>query len=324
MKILLIAGCNVEFTPVVNSYIKYLNSIDKNVEVVEFVANHRIDFVWRAMRKLFEGGYSKLVFVNFQSLPILFFASFFWSKKLIYWKLESYLPFENWSFVTKLQLLEWILNRKSIDLILPTQQRAKVQKPIFKNTYVLPNAPFKPYISVRKYTNTVSNLKNINLIIYGNSSSPGDIYLNEWTSLVKSRSGIALTVVGQSGTSNDKIKLLGRLPHAELIGILLSNEFHYSIVGYRNKSSNTLLAAPNKLIESLSCGIPVIGNVKNPYVAEIVNLYKCGILLDFDCLDFDMLLDQIIHYPRHSNNALLAANELCLLNQVNKTTLKID
>lgn len=322
MKILLIAGCNIEYTPVVNSYLKYLQVTNQQVEVVEFIASRRVDFIWRSIIFLFKRKYDKFVFVNFQSLPVLFIASLLGIKNLIYWKLESHQPFENWSLVLKFQLLEWVINRKSVNLMVPTLQRVKIQNPVFLNTFVLPNAPLLPYVNFQANDTPIPEV--IKLIIYGNASAASDIYLNDWASLVTSQHRLALTVIGQHGIPQSNVRFLDRLPHADLVKMLLSNKFQYSIVGYKNRNFNTLFAAPNKLIESLSCGIPVIGNINNPYIAEIVNTHKCGILMDFDCLDLNALLDQAIDYKLHSSNALIAANELCLMNQVAKTPLGID
>ncbi len=320
-QVLVIAGCSLEFTPVVRSYVEYLKSNNVEVEVVEYLAGHRSLFVGRSVKALFaRRRYVKIVFVNYQSLPLLFLVSNRKSSRLIYWKLESYRAFDNWSLALKLQLIEWTLPRSRVALVLPNRHREQVQSPKFESVSILPNAPLRPYRKSIALDETPRSLP-WKLLIYGNMANADSIYLNDWVEFCGQNVDFRLSVFGKSGAARDGVVYHSKMEHQALMRVMLSSNFDYSIVGYRSSNSNTHLAAPNKLIESLSCGIPVIGNSRNPFVAEIVKEYDCGICVDFEEITTQRLNLSIADAERHRINSLRAARDLCLETRVKITPL---
>ena len=318
--ILIVAGCMIAYTPVVNAYISYARENKTQVDVVEYKNFKRISFIVAALEKIFKKKYKKIVCINNQSLPILFICSWMFSKQLVYWKLESNKPFEDWSLALKLQLLEYLLNRKVVSLIVPTPQREQIQVPKFESTYILPNAPVRPFINseiAREFCP-----ENINLVLYGSINNDDDVYLNEWVIYCEKSKNCNLTVIGKIKQNTPKVSWYRKLRHELLINQLIDPEkFNFSIVGYHGKSLNNIYAAPNKLLESLSCGLPIIGHLGNPYVANLIGQYQCGLLADFSSLDMFVLNLTHEQYFNMVINALRAASFLCLSRSVYDTPL---
>ena len=326
MKILLIAGCNIEYTPVVRAYMEYLDECRCHCEVVEYVPGRRVKFISESIRKLVKNSYEKIVFINFQSLPLALFASIFVKNRFIYWKLESYSAFDAPDLVLKLQLFEWLIPRSRFSLVLPNNQRVDIQRPVFRHVYVLPNAPLRPYletdeVELKEEKNQAA--EQVNFVLYGNLGDSSQFFLDEWVSSVRNSECIRLTVIGGVDRIEPNVNFRSKLPNALLKGELKSGAFLYSIVGYRNTGLNTLYAAPNKLIESLSCGMPIIGHSGNPYVAEIIRKYSCGILVDFNNISLDDIERQFVDRRLHRMNSINAAADLCLMNKVMQTPLRI-
>lgn len=320
-RVLIIAGCNLHLTPVVRAYIEYLENIRVAFDVVEYVPGRRWEFIKKSIyRIIHRNTYTKSVFVNFQSLPILFIAALWMRSATIYWKLESYSAFDNRSLALKLQLFEWLLPRSRIPLVLPVPQRASIQRPQFESVFFLPNAPFRPYVRSEQ-NGVVDPLQN--LIIYGNIGSSDEIYINDWVKYFKKNQCGRLFIYGESGATSQHVLYGGKINHGSLIQKLLSGGYGYSLVGYRALNANSRLAAPNKLIESLACGMPVIGHSKNPFVADIIERYNCGICIDFDKIDSQILTIDGNDHERHRRNAIIAARELCLETQIRHTPLAI-
>ncbi len=323
-RILIVAGCSLEFTPVVRAYLEYLESNLVEYEVIEFILNSRLKFLFSSLSKVFSRiNFSKIIFVNFQALPVLLFSAFSNKSELIYWKLESYNAFENWSLVLKLQLIEWLIPRSKVALVLPNSQRKEVQCPNFRRVYVLPNAPFRPYFKGHKQTSKRTLNSPSKLLIYGQASMEDPIYVREWAGYCNDSANHELNVFGRLEKSTKNVIYHGRVGHKVLLNVMLNGDYDYNLVGYRILSSNTHLAAPNKLIESLACGLPVIGNLRNPFVVEIIEKYHCGI-----CIDFENIKNQKINFSEeevalHKSNAIKAANELCLDAQIKFTPMAV-
>lgn len=320
-RVLIIAGCNLHFTPVVRAYIEYLENIRVAFDVVEYVPHRRWEFIKKSIcRIIHRNTYTKSVFVNFQSLPILFIAALWMRGTTIYWKLESNSAFDNPSVALKLQLFEWLLPRYRVPLVLPIPQRASIQRPQFESVFFLPNAPFRPY--VRGKQQWVIGARQ-NLIIYGNVGSSDAIYIGDWVEYFKKNQRGLLSVYGASGATSKHVLYGGKIDHGSLIQKLLSGDYGYSLVGYRALDANSRLAAPNKLIESLACGVPIIGHSKNPFVSDIIERYNCGICVDFDKIGSQILAIDGSDHERHRRNAIIAARELCLETQIRHTPLAI-
>ena len=193
--ILVVAGCIVSGTPVVGAYLQYLSDADMDFDVVEYKPGRRFYFVIESLKKTFFGGYEQVVFVNFQSLPILFLSLFTRVKKKVYWKLESNTAFENRSLALKLQLLEWCIPRKTTTLVVPTAGRAEVQRPSFGSTYVLANAPLMPYR--QKLLPNCGASTASDLVMYGNLEKSSDLYVDEWIKFVAENYALRITLYRQ-------------------------------------------------------------------------------------------------------------------------------
>lgn len=318
--ILLIAGCIVAYTPVVNAYLSYAREMDCQVDVVEYKNFKRLRFIFDAIAKSFTRKYTKIICVNHQSLPILLLLSWLTSRPLTFWKLESYKPFDNWSVALNLQLLEFLINRNAVSLIVPTSYRAKLQSPRYKHTYVVPNAPTKPYVSTAAIRKTDTG--STSLVLYGSIHKGENVFLNEWITFCESNTNCKLSIIGKEGVNSARISWIGKLQHNVLIDELCDpGKFCFSIVGYRATSQNNKYAAPNKLIESLACGLPVIGHTGNPYVVEVINKYGCGLIADFDTLDLTKLNLTEKQYACLARGAFNAAKQLCLVNAIEGTPL---
>ncbi|AIU69536.1 hypothetical protein TEU_03780 [Thermococcus eurythermalis] len=71
-------------------------------------------------------------------------------------------------------------------------------------------------------------------------------------------------------------KFLGKLEHDKVLKILLSQEW-IGIAPYNTKVSHVKYGFPLKVIEYLSCGLPVIISRAVPFYKEIL-FYKCGVV----------------------------------------------
>ena len=322
VRILIVAGCKIAYTPVVKAYISYAQQNNCKIDIIEYKNFKRLNFIASAFSKAFRKQYTKIVCIYNQSLPVLVILSWISSKNLVYWKLESHKLFDDWSIAINLQLLEYLVKRSSVELIVPTHHRAKIQFPRFNSTSILPNAPIKPYICDNRCPRLFNRAK-INLIFYGNINNKEEVFLNEWISFCERSPDYYLTVIGENGSDTDKITWLGRLNHDCLIEKLCNyKKFTFSLVGYRATNQNNKFAAPNKLIESLACGLPVIGHVDNLYVAELIKQYQCGLLIDFTEIDPFILDVTPERYDELVLGASHAANSLCLSNTVSSTTIR--
>lgn len=321
ISVLVISGCMIDYTPVVKSYIRYVQESGCQIEVVEYKKYGRVRFILSAVSRLLTRKYSKIVCANHQSLPIILFLSWVTSKPLIFWKLESYKPFENWSVALNLQLFEYLLRRNSVTLVVPTNHRKKIQSPKYKETYVLPNAPIKPYVgshpAARKF-----RPENIKLVLYGSIHKNENVFLDEWVAFCEQVPSCDLTVIGKGGTNTQRVFWCTKLEHGLLINELCDpSKYSFSVVGYRATGQNNLYAAPNKLIESLACGLPVIGHAGNPYVVEMIERFGCGLIVDFALLDSFTLDVTDDAYAHMVCGAIEAANRLCLANSVIDTPM---
>ena len=130
-----------------------------------------------------------------------------------------------------------------------------------------------------------------------------------------------LPFIGKDGDNVDRTRYISRLSHTDLISELCEGGYMYSLVGYRPVGINTLMAAPNKLIESLACGIPIIGHTGNEYVAQIVEKYQCGFLMNFEELKLYNFRKKMKNWECHRENALKAAGNLCLATKLANSPL---
>lgn len=316
---LVIAGCDLNLTPVVSSYLDLLSSNDIKVLKVTYKDGHRIRFIFDAIYSLLAARPTRVICVNHQSIPILFLISHLYFVKIVYWKLETYnLPFYL-GIIQFLEFCEYFIKRSNVDLIVPSHERKNIQLSKFRSISIVNNAPLRPYINVIS-KNPIS--ESISLVVYGNMRNPDGIFLNEWVSFCKSNTMFKLSVFGKFGENCDTIQYFDTISHDDLIKRLTNpNNYHFSIVGYRPIDINTRFAAPNKAIESLACGLPLIAHYQNSYVCDIIERFNCGIILDFADLPRSNLFSNTIEYEELKENSLLAAQELCLDKTLSHTAL---
>lgn len=322
-------------TPIVKWYAELMQ--ERGIIVKENIYDknrkkNRLDFIYNSIKSVvFESNKNDLVLcVGFQSLPVLI-LSWFFDRAWVYWKLESPKAFDNWSLVLKLQLIEWIINRNSVLLVLPSFERLKIQKPSFSKSHIVYNAPTSFFIDKIKSRLEISDHEKCkSFVLYGNLAK-GSVYLDEWieffTDIYCDAREFELTLIGRSFNNQFKgisknISYLGEISHSDLIS-KLSSGFGYSLVGYKATSQNTIYAAPNKLLESLSCGIPIIGHYGNPYVKEIVEKYNCGFLIDFENISYSEIKSNILNWDFHRKSTLVAAHAMALDMSIKESILDV-
>lgn len=89
--------------------------------------------------------------------------------------------------------------------------------------------------------------------------------------------------------TNKRVVFLGTKSHRETLQILCSADFS---IFYREVTRATMAGFPTKLVESISCGIPVITNQTSD-IADYIREGKNGILLSTD--DFQNDLTRLLH-----------------------------
>ena len=115
---------------------------------------------------------------------------------------------------------------------------------------------------------------------------------------IKKMDEIELTVAGVgpeknlfhnlSITDQEKIKYLGWIPHEEVI----SNEIESDVLFSFNNPEfpNNKYAIPNKVLEAMMCGKPIIVN-NHTYAAEIVMNENCGLIIPYG--DVNAIIDAL-------------------------------
>ncbi|MFM7012903.1 MAG: hypothetical protein ACKO0Z_26840 [Betaproteobacteria bacterium] len=288
------------------------------VDLIAYDGRHVVRFLTTAALKYFKYAYDLVVCVNHQSIPLLFIFSYFGKSPTVYWKLETYnLPFYS-GLIPLLESAERFCRRSKVDLVAPSLQRLDLQMVPFRSHHVVYNAPDFEYV-----TDSPRHLrKDISLVLYGNMRNPKNVYMQDWIDAIKNESGLNLTIIGAGGEPDESIDFMPAMEHPRLIALLSEPDlFNFSIVGYRPVDVNTRYAAPNKAIESLACGLPLIGHIENDYVCKIIDRFKCGVIIDFNNIGSvtDALL--AVNYEESVRNSLVAAKELCLGNAVQYSPL---
>lgn len=306
----------------------YLSESACTFDLIEYRHRNKFRFVKDVLRRLRESTYDRVVLVNVQAL---LFGVLAWLPRfpsVVYWKLESGRAFENYSLAGALPALEWIVPRTRVAVVVPNDYRKDAQRPTFRRVDVIPNAPLRPYFSTKNNVNR--SLRHpplpMALIMYGNlARDPGGMYVEQWRDFALGSSVFRIDFLGGADSRrkiSDNVEELPKIAHCDLLELLLSSRHHYSVIGYRPVGINTKLAAPNRLIESLSCGIPVIVHSGNPYLVDTVKKYDCGFVMDFDSLDSRSLESGLHEWERHVRGAQAAASALSLLSALKGTALE--
>lgn len=330
MRLLLIVGCPIEYTPVVKAYIEYLSEARCAFDVIEYRHRNRFGLLRDVARQLRKFRYDRLVLVNVQALLFGLLAWLPSLRSVVYWKLESGRAFESFSLAGILPALEWIVPRKRVALVVPSHHRREVQAPAFRRVDVIPNAPLRPYLSREsvRSENARGGSPSGSLIMYGNlSRDPDGMYVEEWRDFASRSDLFQIDFLGgvkSHNVASHNVRELPKIPHPRLIEVLLSSRYKYSVIGYRPVGVNTKLAAPNRLIESLACGVPVVVHSGNPYLVDMVRAYDCGFVMNFDSLDLYALEGGLRDWERHVCGARKAAIALSLVTTLKGTSLEWD
>ncbi len=310
--VLVVCGCDSRYTPVVVAYIRYLEELGRSCDLVEYREFKRWRFLFKAIISAANRKYKKLVFVNVQALPFLLLASAFRSVGLVYWKLECTEPSQGLGITSLLPLLEHLLPKSKVSLVLPNEDRAEIQRPVFPGTWVIPNAPLHVLKSTKKGP---MNVRNNRIILYGNLDRGGGLFLKQWYDLAEELPtccGTSVIFWGTTKKSRRNVVAVPRTSHEELVKFLLEGGIDYSIIGYEPLSVNTLHAAPNKFVESLACGIPTIVHAGNPWLTRVVMEFNCGFVMDFYSLCSFRLKENMALYESHREGAERAASRMIL------------
>ena len=90
----------------------------------------------------------------------------------------------------------------------------------------------------------------------------------------------------EHGAIDAQVRFTGPVPQMELARYI--DHAYASVILYQAQSSNTILCAPNRLYQALVRRVPVIVG-SNPPMAEVVNAFGCGVVLDGDGGNIDDL-----------------------------------
>lgn len=283
---------DVGLLPVASDSINIIKSRGLSVSVYD-IKKRQIFYLLDIIRdNLIRKSSDRYVFINVQSVfVIIILGAFVRDKRLIYWKFES----KNYESFPKnkidfLFFAERFISSRTL-VIYPNEERRTISKIRSLLSYVVYN---KPGSRIAASNNSVSINGPIKLLLYGNFNRSSKMYLDEWISFVQGRMGFELHIVGgDSGDRFDNIFFHERKSNAELRKFIIDSGFHYSIVAYKPVGDAFKFCAPNKLLESVFCGIPVIVDVNNPWCSKLVMKHTLGIVTDFSSLNY-LLLDSMI------------------------------
>lgn len=81
---------------------------------------------------------------------------------------------------------------------------------------------------------------------------------------------------------SQRILFTGYVPQLQIVPYI--DNALASVVLYDTGSENSRLCAPNRLYQALARGVPVVVGI-NPTMADLVNRYRCGVVLQTDGRD---------------------------------------
>lgn len=294
-----VCGVRIDSIPVLVNFISWTRSRGDSVELLEHKGRYGLLFVLKAVVLAIKHRHSFIIFANTQAafplrllqcLPIRI-------KKTVYWAFESTLNASKWSPVWLGIWAERLLRHKDVDLIIPIEERRQFFSTNYRSVSVVENVPLLGRGLIER---NLRQGERIKLVIYGGLSARLT-YTIEVLNLVRNWPLLyELTLIGDVNGFDVKnyecenITFLGRLPHRKLLEILAQN-FHYSLVGYKPVMFNYKYCAPNKLYESFSFSLPVIGSVENPTITQVLEDWNGGLLVDFSKLEGNWLYQELVH-----------------------------
>lgn len=329
IKYLLISGVRINSVPVLVDFISWVHSRDDSVKVLEHKGRYGLLFVIKAILQSIQYRHCIHIFANTQAaLPLRLIQCLpIKINNIVYWAIESTSYANTFSPVWLGIWSEKILRHKEVDLVVPIEERRNFFSLNYNSVYVIENVPLLGRRFIKRDLNPCERIK---LVVYGGLSSETTYVLeildlvSRWPKLYE------LTLIGNlSGVDTttyerENIKFLGRVSHDRLID-LLSLDFHFSIVGYKPISFNYEYCAPNKLFESFSLSLPVIGNVLNPTIHRVLKEWHGGIVANFNSLDGEWLYTQLVNdYHKCNINAYNAHINRYNLNQILDHTICFD
>ncbi len=294
MKLIVFSGVPIDGTPVVGELIHACRTSGTHVAVEEY-ESARFRFLCEGAKRLRSG--DALLFIGSQSLPLLLLAQTVVSRdiELLYWSLEAYRPSDDSSLALKLLYLELGIRWKNVRLIVPIEERLPFYTREYKSVHVLWNVPRTG--RARRWNRGV-NGRPIRLILYG-CLNDQHVYLRETIEMVlRRKSALDLLLVGNladeyaASLKSRNIHWLPRVPHHQLLE-LVRGEADLAVVGYRPTSFNTHQCAPNKLFESMSLSLPVLGSKTNPPIGRILEETRAGLSVDLENTDVDHILEEV-------------------------------
>lgn len=310
--IIFISGVTKEKTPVLKNLISnFKNSF--NCIFVLYEDKNIFSFIKSSLYSIYKTKEKQAIFfIGIQSLPVLFFVQFL-PVKIYYWALENYkFKLFKSSLIQKTLLLEYFIWWRKINLIVPSKYRSEYYNlKKFKNILIIENTPPLGFNFKKRNLNN----EKVKFVMYGRLCDE-DVYLSEFINTIIEFPDLAeLHLIGWDFSNEEKIKPFsniffhGQKEHEELL--MLLEDFHISIIGYRPHSFNNKYCAPNKLYEALSLSMPIIANSLNPPLVEIINEEKCGLLTNFDeiSINFSEILNEVhkyyLEYNRNSFDAYI-------------------
>lgn len=295
---LVISGVSVSGIPVLSNFIAWAKARGNVVKVLEYSGGSRVVFVARALVMAFRLRKDTVVFCNTQSAVVLRMLQLARVKlaNAVYWAFESVTGAKPWSPIWLGTLAERSLGVSDVRLVVPIEERRAFFSPNFRSVDVFENVPLRGIPFVPR---EIRAGERVRLVFYG-GLSPKITYATEFLLLARSFPSLyELTLIGDHSCIDverwgaENINFVGRLSHEGLIRCLREG-FHYSLVGYRPVLFNYKYCAPNKLFESFSLSLPVIGNIGNPTIARILEQETGGVLADFEGMDGERLYGELV------------------------------
>jgi glycosyltransferase involved in cell wall biosynthesis len=219
-------------------------------------------------------------------------------KKLVYHIADFYADSrgEKYSILKKMiKKLEFsIINTCDTTIICTEERKKQIAGSNPNNLSVIHNTPIYSVSHNNQRHNT--NIK----LTYVGALTKNRFILNI-VDAINTTKEIDFTIAG-SGSLEKKLRemksefitYLGKVDYSEALGLIKSSDL--MIAMYDPKIRNHFYAAPNKIYESITFGIPIIV-AKNTGLSSIVEKYNFGWVIDYNTESLLEVLNEIIHNP---------------------------